>query len=59
MTSKEKEKVAILLGAVRSAISNINWYCRDYDSTELKGVAEDLQDALNEFNKTKSTTKKK
>lgn len=59
MTSKEKEKVAILLGSVRSAIHNIEWYCRDYDSTELKSVAEDLKEALNEFNKTRSTTKKK
>lgn len=53
MTAKEAEKVAILLGAARSAVSNLRWYAKDFDSCEIKSIADDLDEAIKEFNNTK------
>lgn len=57
MTAKEAEKVAMLLGAARSAVSNLRWYAKDFDSVEIKNIADNLDEAVKEFNK--SRTKKK
>lgn len=52
MTKKELQAVMILLGAVRGAASEVDSYCSDYDSSELKPVAKDLREAASEFRKT-------
>lgn len=59
MTAKEKEKTAILISAARSAVSQLRWYIRDYDSSELGGIADSLEEAINEFTRTRKTTKRK
>ena len=52
MTKKEIIAVQSLLLAARSAAVEIKSYCRDFDSSTLKGVAEDLKKAVSEFRKT-------
>lgn len=52
MTKKEIIAVQSLLLAARSAAMEIESYCRDFDSSTLKGVAEDLKKAVSEFRKT-------
>lgn len=52
MTKKEIIAVQSLLLAARSAAVEIESYCRDFDSSTLKGVAEDLKKAVSEFRKT-------
>lgn len=61
MTAKDAERVAILVGAARSAVANLRWYAKDFDSVEIKNIADDLDEAVKEFNKgfNKSRTKKK
>lgn len=57
MTAKERE--IILLSAARSAVSQLRWYVRDYDSCEIKDIADTLEEAIKEVTKTKRTTKRK
>ena len=52
MTKKEIIAVQSLLLAARSAAIEIESYCRDFDSSTLKGVTEDLKKAVSEFRKT-------
>lgn len=52
MTKKEIIAVQALLLSARSAAIEIESYCRDFDSTTLRGVAEDLKKAVSEFRKT-------
>lgn len=52
MTKKEIIAVHVLLSAARAATSDIESYCRDFDSSTLKSVAEDLRKAVQEFRKT-------
>lgn len=52
MTKKEIIAMQSLLLAARSAAVEIESYCRDFDSSTLKGVAEDLKKAVSEFRKT-------
>lgn len=52
MTKKEIIAVQSLLLAARFAAVEIESYCRDFDSTTLKGVAEDLKKAVSKFRKT-------
>ena len=52
MTKKEIIAVQTLLLLARSAAMEIESYCRDFDSTTLRGVAEDLKKAVSEFRKT-------
>lgn len=59
MTAKEKEKTIILIGAARSAISRLRWYISDFGSSELKDIADSLEEAVNEFTRTRKTTKRK
>lgn len=59
MTAKEMEKTAILLGAARITVSRLRWYISDFGSSELKDIADNLEEAINEFSRTKKTTKRK
>ena len=52
MTKKEIIAVQSLLLVARSAAVEIESYCRDFDSSTLKGIAEDLKKAVSEFRKT-------
>lgn len=52
MTKKELQAVMILLSAARGAASEIDSYCSDFDSSELKSTAHDLREAVSEFRKT-------
>ena len=51
MTAKEKIEVVSLLSSMRCAASNIKFYCKDYDSTELLSVASELEDSVKNFRK--------
>ena len=51
MTKKELQAVVVLLSSVRSASAEVKSYCRDFDSSTLKGVAEDLDEAVKNFRK--------
>lgn len=51
MTQKERIATVSLMGAARSAASEIESYCRDFDSSTLKSVADNLREAIKEFRK--------
>ena len=51
MTAKEKMEVISLLSSMRCSASNIKFYCKDYDSTELLSVASELEDSVKNFRK--------
>lgn len=51
MTKKELQATMVLLSAVRSASAEVKSYCRDFDSSTLMSVSEDLDRAVKEFRK--------
>ena len=51
MTAKEKMEVISLISSIQCAASNIEYYCRDYDSKELLSVASELKDSIKNFRK--------
>lgn len=51
MTKKELQATMVLLSAVRSASAEIKSYCRDFDSSTLMGVSEELDNAVKTFKK--------
>lgn len=51
MTKNERMAFIMLLGTARSAVSEIESYCRDFDSSTLKEVAEDLRRGIEEARK--------
>jgi hypothetical protein len=51
MTKKELQATMVLISAVRSASAEIKSYCRDFDSSTLKSVSEDLDNAVKSFRK--------
>lgn len=52
MTKKEKIAVQSLFSAAVTTVAEVEAYCRDYDSTELKSVAKHLKEVINEYRKT-------
>lgn len=58
MTSKEREAVIMLLGAAQGAVSNLEYYAKDYNSSEIECIAHNLKDAVDAFMKNKRKTKK-
>ena len=51
MTKKELLALTPLIGAIHSAISDINYYSIDYDCEGLGSTADNLQEALHRFRK--------
>lgn len=51
MTKKELQALMPLIGAINSAISDINYYSVDYDCEGLGSTADNLQEALHRFRK--------
>ena len=51
MTKKEIQATMLLISSVRCTISEIESYCRDFDSTILKSTASELKEALAKFRK--------
>lgn len=51
MTKKETIELQILLSAVRSAASEIDYYSVDYDCKSLGSIADNLRKALEKFRK--------
>jgi hypothetical protein len=51
MTKKELQALMPLLGAVRSAASEIDYYSVDYDCKDLGHIADRLREALDKFRK--------
>lgn len=51
MTKKELQAIMPLIGAINSAISDMNYYSVDYDCEGLGSTADRLQEALKRFRK--------
>ena len=51
MTKKELQALMPLIGAINSAILDINYYSIDYDCEGLGSTADNLQKALRKFRK--------
>lgn len=51
MTKKELQALMPLIGAINSAVSDINYYSIDYDCKDLGSTADNLQEALYKFRK--------
>lgn len=51
MTKKELLALTPLIGAIHSAISDMNYYSIDYDCKGLGNTADNLQEALYKFKK--------
>lgn len=51
MTKKELQATMVLLSAIRSAASEIDYYSIDYDCKSLGSIADSLREAMKEFRK--------
>lgn len=51
MTKKELQALTHLIGAINSAIYEINYYSVDYDCKSLSPTADKLREALAKFRK--------
>lgn len=51
MTKKELLALTPLIGAINSAVSDMNYYSVDYDCKGLGSTADRLQEALKKFRK--------
>lgn len=49
MTKKELQALMPLIGAINSAVSDMNYYSIDYDCKGLGSTADNLQKALHKF----------
>lgn len=51
MTRKETQALMLLISAINSAVSDMNYYSVDYDCEGLGSTADNLQEALHKFRK--------